>query len=196
MFFREIRLSVILVAGVALSGFAQTTTDTPGQPSMSETVKEFDRMQSLSQQLHDSTTILGQGKSIMPVLVAIPQFRKATENLRNAVGARTDVRDAVRDIEKLFKPIDDYFEDLKMKPAPLNTTDFRDYSANEIVWETLTTAERIDNNLQVSLRLLRESERSGAISIQSMLFFGEIQKDIVRFKWLAGKAGTIRRLTD
>ena len=198
MFFREILVSTALGVIAVSTAFAQTTTTTnpPPSRSLADTVQEFDRMQALSQQLHDSTMLSGQGKSIVPVLVAIKEFRTATESFRDAMGAKTDVRDVVRSIEKLFKPFDDYFDDLNLKAEPFNASDFKDYSSNEIIWETLTTAERIDNNLQISLRLLRDAERSGTISIQTMKFMNDIQKDMLRFKVLAGKFGTIRRLTD
>ena len=153
-------------------------------------------MQALSQQLHESTIFSDQKKSIAPVLGAITQFRKATEEFRDAVGSKTDVRDVVRNIEKLMKPFDEYFVDMKLKAPPLDITDFKDYSSNDMIWEALTTAERIDNNLQISLRLLRDAERSGAITIQAMKFMNGIQSDMIRFRWLAGKVGTIRRLTD
>ena len=163
---------------------------------MADTIQDFDRMQALSQQLHDSTIISDQRKSILPVLRAITEFRKATEGFRDAVGAKTDFREVVRNIEKLLKPFDDYFDDMKLKPAALDVAEFKDYSSNELIWEALTTAERIDNDLQVSLRLLRDAERSGAITLQAMQFMNGIQNDMVRFKWLAGKVGSIRRLTD
>lgn len=132
----------------------------------------------------------------MPVLVAIPEVRKLTEVLRSAVGDNADLREPVKRIEKLFKPFDDYFDDLKLKAGPVNTSEIKEYSGKEVVWETLTTAERIDNNLQVALKLLRESERSGAISIQGMIFLTNIQKDMTVFRSLADRISTIRRLSD
>jgi hypothetical protein len=130
------------------------------------------------------------------VLLAIPEFRKATATLRDAVGAKTDLREPVRDIEKLLKPFDEYFVDLKMKVPPINDSNFKDFSGNDFIWESLTTAERIDNNLQISLLLLRDAERSGSISIKAMQFMNEIQSDMVRFRWLADRVSSLRRLSD
>jgi hypothetical protein len=198
MHFREVLFTAVFGVIAAATAFAQTTTSAsdPTTRSMDEARREFDRMQTLSQQLHDSTMFSNQRKSITPVLVAIKEFRTATESFRDAVAAKSDVRDAVRSIERLFKPFDDYFDDLKLKVAPLNAGDFKDYSSNDLIWEALTTSERIDNNLQVSLLLLRDAERSGAIDIRTMQFMNDIQKDMLRLKFLAGKVGTIRRLTD
>ena len=157
---------------------------------------EFDRMQVTSRQLQESPLMPRPKNSILPVLLAIPEFRKATATLRDAVGAKTDLREPVRDIEKLLKPFDEYFEDLKMKVPPVNDSTFKDFSGNDFIWESLTTAERIDNNLQISLLLLREAERSGAISIKTMQFMNEIQGDMVRFRWLADRVSSVRRLSD
>jgi len=163
---------------------------------MEETVRTFDQMQSNSRQLHDSTLIRRPGKSILPVLLAIPEFRKATATLRDAVGAKADLREPVRSIGKLLKPFDDYFDDLKMKVPPVNDAEFKDLTGNDFIWESLTTAERIDNNLQLSLLLLSESERSGAMSIKTMQFLNEIQSDMTRFRWLAERVSSLRRLSD
>jgi hypothetical protein len=198
MLLRKILLSAVISVFAALGAFAQSTTSSSSTPTrtMENTVQDFDRMQALSEQLHESTIFSDRKKSIAPVLGAITQFRKATGEFRDAVGAKTDVRDVVRDIEKLMKPFDDYFEDMKLKAPPLDIADFKDYSSNDIIWEALTTAERIDNNLQRSLFILRDAERSGAITIQAMQFMNGIQSDMIRFKWLAAKVDTIRRLTD
>ena len=191
---RGLLLAIILTIAASHQAFAQTTTANSQQQS--DTFQQFDRMQALSQQIHESTVLTKPNKSIVPVLVAIPEVRKATEDLRAMVGENKDLRDSVRKVEKLFKPFEDYFDDLNLKAGPINTGEFKDYSGNEIVWETLTTAERIDNNLQITLRLLRESERSGSITIQTMVFLTDIQKDMNLFKFLADKVSTIRRLSD
>ena len=175
---------------------AQTSTDPAQSRKMSETVPEFDRIQTKSQQLNESTIMGRRGKSILPVLLAIPEFRKATEGFRSAVGTKGDLRNPVRNIEKLLKPFDDYFENLKMTVPPVKEADFKEFNGNDLIWETLTIAERIDNNLQISLLLLQDSERSGAISIKTMQFLNEIQIDMTRFKWLADRVNSIRRLSD
>jgi hypothetical protein len=44
--------------------------------------------------------------------------------------------------------------------------------------------------------LLSESERSGAMSIKTMQFLNEIQSDMTRFRWLADRVSSLRRLSD
>jgi len=193
---RELSCAVLLSVSLAVALMGQTSSTSPQNSTERSVDGEFDRMQVTSRQLQESPLMPRPRNSILPVLLAIPEFRKATATLRDAVGAKTDLREPVRDIEKLLKPFDEYFEDLKMKVPPVNDSTFKDFSGNDFIWESLTTAERIDNNLQISLLLLREAERSGAISIKTMQFMNEIQGDMVRFRWLADRVSSVRRLSD
>jgi hypothetical protein len=169
-----------------------TTTDSNRQPAMSETVREFDRIQANSDRLRRSSASRNVPRSIAPVLAAIPQFRKATEDLREAVGEQKSPKGALQSIEKLIKPFSEYFKDLKLKPSEFDASELKTYSHKDLVWETLTTAERVDNNLQITNRLLRESSQSGVVTIKTLQFYGEIDTDLKRLKWLSDKV-TARR---
>jgi hypothetical protein len=196
---RELLFAALLTVFTAFALIAQTPatfSETTPQQSTEQTMRDFERMQATNRQLQESPWIQRPANSILPVLVAIPEFRKATTAFRDAVGANADLREPIREFQKLFKPFDEYFDDLKMRVPQLNEADFKDFSGNDFIWESLTTAERIDNNLQVSLLLLRESERSGSISIKTLQLMKQIQNDMVRFRWLADRASSLRRLSD
>ena len=184
----------ILTAVWCAPAYTQTPaepTSLPRQPSISQTVSEFDTLMANSDQLRRSTMAPRvPSKSIAPVLVAIPEFRKATEDLREAVSAKKNVRDPLRHIEKLIKPFTEHFKDMKPKPSPFDSEEFKTFTQKDFVWETLTTAERVDNNLQIANLLLRDSQRSSAVTIKTMQFYGEIYSDLERLKWLAGKVAT------
>lgn len=188
------RLLLALIAAIAaLCVQALSQTDPNSQPSMSETVREFDRMMSNSEQLRRSTLPSSKTPpSIRPVLVAIPEFRKATADLREAVSTQKNMRVPLQSLEKLIKPFAEYFKDLNLKPAAPDAQEFKGYSQKDLVWETLTTAERVDNNLQIANRLLIESNRSSEISIKAMQFFGGIDTDLKRLKLLADKVESPR----
>jgi len=155
---------------------------------MSETTNEFDQLQVNSEQVRRRTVSSSRAsRSTAPVLAAIPQFRKATADLREAVGAQQNVRVPLQSLGKLVKPFAEFFKDLSLKPAAPEVEELKGYSQKDLVWETLTTAERVDNNLQIANRLIRESNRSGVITIKAMQFYGEIDSDLKRLKWLAEK---------
>jgi hypothetical protein len=194
---RKIRLILALnVAAAVWCGPAHGQTNsstqpaTP-QPSMADTVREFDRMLANSDQLHRSTLPTSKApKSVAPVLSAIPQFRKATAELREAVGAQQNVRLPLQSLGKLIKPFSEYFKELNLKPRAPDVQELKGYTQKDLLWETLTTAERVDNNLQIANKLIRESNNSGAISIKAMQFYLEIDTDLKRLKLLADKVQT------
>lgn len=150
-------------------------------------------MMSNSEQLHRSTLRSGRvPRSFSPILDAIPQFRQATAELREAVGSQKSAREPLKDIEKLIKPVAEFFKDLNLKsPAP-DVQEIKSYSQKDLLWETLTTAERIDNNLQVAGKLILASEHSGSTSIKTMQFYIEIESDLKRLKLLADRVDTRR----
>ena len=165
---RRVRLILALNAAIAalcVPAFSQTTSTEP--PSVSETTKEFDRLLANSDQLHRSTARSATApRSAAPVLAAIPEFRKATADLREAVSAQQNVRAPLQSLGKLIKPLAEYFKNLNLKSAAPDMEEFKGYTRKDLMWETLTTAERVDNNLQI---------------------YGEIDSDLKRFKWLAEK---------
>jgi hypothetical protein len=195
---RQVRFLLILNAVmtawcVSANGQTSTSTSTATTPSMTETVREFDRMISNSDQLHRSTLPRAKApKSITPVLAAIPQFRQATADFREAVGSQKSVRAPLQSIEKLIKPFAEYFKDMNLKSTAPDVQELKDYSQKDLLWETLTTAERVDNNLQIASRLIVDSNRSGAISIKTMQFYLEIDADLKRLRLLADRVETRR----
>lgn len=184
----------IVIAALCVPAYAQTnTTSDPNQPPpMSQTVRDFDRLLSNPDQLHQSTRNPRPPKSIAPVLLAIPQFRKATADLRQAIGEQKSMRSPVQSLEKVIKPLAEYFKDLKLKPAALDVQELKSYTDKDLVWETLTTAERTDNNLQIAGILLRDSNRSGAVTVKTMQFYGEIDSDLERLKCLLDRVAARR----
>lgn len=191
----RVKSSLIVSISIAVwcaPAYAQSNTN-PDQPSMAETSKEFDRLLRVSDQLHRSTLSAPRAStSISPVLRAIPEFRKATADLREAVGNSQGMRAPLQSIEKLIKPFTEYFKELNLKSPVPDIQELKTYSPKDLVWETLTTAERVDNNLQIANRLLRESNQSGAVTVKTLQFYGEIDSDLKRLKWLAGKVAAQR----
>jgi hypothetical protein len=117
----------------------------------------------------------------------VPLFREATGRYRDAIGSEPDLRAYVKAIDKLIGPLRDYFETMKFKREPLDFSEYQDISPKDLMWETLIVTERTDNNLQLTRRLVQQSEREGVINIKVLEFFGNIQDDLSRLKWLISK---------
>jgi hypothetical protein len=193
-YMRQIKLIWILNLAVATGcgpAYAQTAA-TGNQPSISKTVEQFDTILEGAERFRQRTTRPPAQRSITPVLLAIPKFRQATADFRDAVGAQQNTRVPLQSLERLIKPFTEYFKDLKLKSSAPDIQELKTYSPKELVWETLTTAERVDNNLQIANRLLRESNQSGAVSIKTLQFYAEIDSDLKRLKWLVDKVAAQR----
>ena len=154
----------------------------------------FDAMQRNSAELHRSTLRRDPVPvSVGPFRMTVPKFREATESFRAAISSEKDLKNSVRDVTRSVKPVEDYFNTLKLKPKPVDRSEFKDYSQKELNWETLSTAERIDNSLQEADILLQRISKTGATSIQVIEFFMGIHSDIARFKWLAEKVEPLKK---
>jgi len=173
-------------SALAQQSSAGQPTDSAKQPTISDTTKEFDVLLANSERLRRSTASQQPQKTNAEFLQIIPRFRKATEDFRTTMGTGHDVRTALRDLKKLIGPLADYLDAMKLKPH-VDAQEFKDYTNKDLTWEALTTAERVDNNLQRARLLMRETARSGSVSIATMEFYTSIQTDLARLKSLADR---------
>jgi hypothetical protein len=119
---------------------------------------------------------------------AVPEFRTATAVLRETVGSGPDLGKPLKALEKLIDPLQDYFDSVSAKAKRVDLSELEGLSSKELVWETLTVAENIDNNLQIARRAVQQSDRDGTMNIKVLQFFIEIQDDLTRLRYLASKA--------
>jgi len=157
------------------------STDANRDLTLLETVKESEELRDTSRPRPK------EDKSSGDFLVTIPRFQEATENLRMALGTDNDAKRHIRTLDKLIKPFTDYLKPMKLKPAPVDPASFKEYSRKDLEWETLTTAERIDNNLQRAKFFVSDTAKTGAVTIQTMEFFADMHTDLTRLKWLTNK---------
>jgi hypothetical protein len=175
-----------IALSIVLGAWPQQPQDTSAA-DLARTTLEFDKIEANSKALHDSLTREKRPKSSNGFITTVPKFRRATEDFRRAISEEDDVKRAAQNVAKLIGPLKDYFDALKLKGKPVDSAEFKEFSQKELNWEALTTAERIDNDLQRAQILLLRTDRSGATSIKTMEFFMGIQSDFARLKWLSGK---------
>ena len=113
--------------------------------------------------------------------MAIPKFRAATDDYRwklsmqekfakqlKEIGAQTDIMLKYLKVGKVNHP----------KPDP---QEFKDYSASELQWETLNSAERISAYLDFAVA----AERQETVSQKTLQFLHTLDGELLRLKWLA-----------
>jgi hypothetical protein len=193
---RQLISSAFVLLAAAVACLAQSSNDPNRQVGISDKNSEFDRLMSKPEERNKG----GSRRSLLDkesaeFISAIPRFRQATEDLRVAVGTQGALKESVRNLDKLIKPFTDYLKGIKLKPSPVDPADFQNYSREELEWETLTTAERIDNNLQRAKFLVIDSDETGTVSITTIQLLADIHSDLTRLKWLNGKLASSRTAT-
>jgi hypothetical protein len=170
--------------------FAQVDQDSPQQRSPAEleaqrTLETQKKSQkALSDFLRSSGTQTpspnGVNSLFFQFRMAIPKFRAATDEYRwvlsmqgkldkslKEIGTQTDVLLKYLSAEKVNHP----------KPDPL---EFKDYSASELQWETLNSAERISAYLDFAVL----AERQETVSAKTLQFLYTLDGELLRLKWL------------
>lgn len=192
-------LNITVLFLLASSAFAQTTpsqaeaqareAERQRQKEMADATKIFDRFsdQQLSPVLPPSKRAIGLEER-QRFYETVPKFRTATAEYRDAVGVGPDVSKSVKAIEKLIDPLKEYFNSVNARnQKPVDFSEFSALSPKDLIWETLTTAENIDNNLQIARKVVQQAEREGVMNIKVIQFFIDIQDDLTRLRYLASK---------
>src|SRR5262245_33495459 len=96
--------SVFVLLAAAGACLAQSSNDPNREPGISDKSSEFDRLMSKPDERHKGGRRSLLDRESMEFINNIPQFRQATEDLRVAVGSQTDVKEPVRNLDKLIKP--------------------------------------------------------------------------------------------
>src|SRR3954464_10927642 len=173
---------------VHISAFAQADGSTP-QPSPAE----LDAQQTLEAQKKGQKALSdflrgsrtqgnpadGVNAMFLQFRMAIPKFRAATDDYRwklsmqekfdkqlKEIGAQTDIMLKYLKVGKVNHP----------KPDP---QEFKDYTASELQWETLNSAERISAYLDFAVA----AERQQTVSEKTLQFLHTLDGELLRLKW-------------
>jgi hypothetical protein len=189
--FRLRRLLIVVAVLGSLPAFSQNappaSDEAKRRQEMQETSKAFDRM---AEEARRPPSVSGSNSRVsqrQKFFENVQLFRQATTQYRETIGLGPDNTKPVRNLEKLIDPLKSYFSSLKVKGTGLDRSEYADLSQKDLIWETLTVAETIDNNLQVAQRIVSKSDREGVVDIKSLQFFGDIQNDLARLRFLTSK---------
>ncbi len=112
--------------------------------------------------------------------MAIPKFRAATGDYRWVLSMQGKLDKSLKEIGTQTDVLLKYLSSEKVnhpKPDPL---EFKDYSASELQWETLNSAERISAYLDFAV----VAERQEAVSAKTLQFLYTLDGELLRLKWL------------
>jgi hypothetical protein len=119
-------------------------------------------------------------------IVQVPKFRQAVEAYRNAMGVGPTQK-PLKQIDRFVETFTDYFEQTKVDGAEPDPTEFVDFTPKELLWETLTTAERVDMKLRQAVLLVNDAITSNVINIKAMLFLRGLHGELRRLQLLISK---------
>lgn len=120
-------------------------------------------------------------------IARVPQFRTAVTNYRVALDLDAAPAKALKELDRFVNAFTRYFEQMHTDGPPADPSEFRDFSRKNLLWETLTSAERVDTKLRQAALLVREASASNVVTITSMLFLRNLHGELLRLDLLISK---------
>ncbi|HET9131538.1 MAG TPA: hypothetical protein VFO86_11345, partial [Terriglobia bacterium] len=114
--------------------------------------------------------------------MAIPKFRAATDEFRWVVSMQGKIDKQAKEIGTQTDVMLRYLSSEKVNHPKPNPAEFKDYSASELRWETLNSAERIAAYLDFAVA----AEREETVSEKTLKFLYTLDGELLRLKWLTG----------
>ena len=122
----------------------------------------------------------GMNTLFLQFRMAIPKFRAATDEFRWVLSMNGKVDKQAKEIGAQAGVMLKYLSAEKMNHPKPNPAEFKDYSASELQWETLNSAERIAAYLDFAVT----AEREETVSQKTLQFLYTLDGELLRLKWL------------
>ena len=120
-------------------------------------------------------------------VAAVPDFRDAVTRYRDAMGTEQPFKNAIKDLNRFVDRFKVYFKQTHIDAMPLDKTEFKDFSRKDLIWETLTSAERIDGNLRLAAIQIQAATKTNTLSLESMVLMRDLATDLQRLEFLLSK---------
>ena len=194
---RPVSMASLLFFGfLVLSQTSAFAQDSPQQPSSAEKEAQQNlEAQKKSQKALDDFLRTNKTQSSGPTgpgsqnglnsmffqfRMAIPKFRAATDNFRWVVSTEGKIDKQAKEIGAQTEIMLKYLSSEKMNHPKPDPQEFKDYSASELRWETLNSAERIAAYLDFAVA----AEREETVSQKTLRFLYTLDGELLRLKWL------------
>jgi hypothetical protein len=120
-------------------------------------------------------------------LLRVPQFRAAVEKYRTSMGVDPSPTKSLKEIDRFVDAFKTYFEQTHVDAPVVDVAEFTDFSRKDLLWETLTSAERVDTQLRQAALLVNDARISNVTTVKSMLFLRTLHGEIRRLDLLISK---------
>jgi hypothetical protein len=112
--------------------------------------------------------------------MAIPKFRAATDDYRWVLSMQEKSDRQLKEIGTQTGIMLKYLSVGRVNHPKPDPQEFKDYSASELQWETLNSAERISAYLDFAVA----AERQETVSQKTLQFLYTLDGELLRLKWL------------
>jgi hypothetical protein len=114
---------------------------------------------------------------------AFRTFELARNKFSEGIGSKTVPKDPVKAIQKSTDVFLDFIKRRSKLRGSMDAKQFKDYTALELRWEMLTTAERLTPQLETLLR----SENANTVDVGLLMSMSKIEEQLLRLQWMTRK---------
>jgi hypothetical protein len=112
---------------------------------------------------------------------ALRQISIGAEEFRQGLGFQNTLKGSAKKFAESSDVFLDVVRDHNKERPRFDSGEFKDFTASELAWEALTTAERILPHLGTLVR----SERESSIDIRFIQTLPQLELDLRRLQWMA-----------
>lgn len=109
----------------------------------------------------------------------LEEFAVATDDFREAMALQKSLKPPAGKLEKYVGTFLDLMKEMTDRPAKLDSSEFKDIK-NKLVWEALTTAERMLPQLQTVISI----EGDKVVDVRFLDSLSSLQNDLLRLQWM------------
>ena len=120
-------------------------------------------------------------------ITAVPQFRRAVASYREAISLNGSLKDPLKTIERYVDLFKTYFKSTRVDAPIVDKTEFKTFSRKDLIWESLTAAERMDTQLRQAVMQMQDAISTETVSIETVIFMRDLHGDLLRFDLLLSK---------
>jgi len=170
--------------------FAQVEPDSPQQRTQSEleAKQALEAQQKSQKALSDfiksariqTGTSNGLNSLFFQFRMAIPKFRAAIDEYRWVLSMQGKLDAHLKEIGTQTDVMLKYLSASKVNHPKTDPAEFKEYSAAELQWETLNSAERISAFLDFAV----VAERQESVTPKTLEFLYTLDGELLRLKWL------------
>ena len=124
-------------------------------------------------------------------IASVPKFRETVEEYRMTMSLEGSSRKSLKEMDQFVGDFRKYFQETKVEGDFPDPAEFRDFTTEELSWETLTSAERVDTKLRQASLLIQQANVSNVVNIKAMLFLRGLDSELRRLHLLISKLKVI-----